>query len=130
MNSLFLFLFMVVVGVGLESMAVKSYYLITKTHYKEHHFSWGKYLFLLSFPLLATFYAINQEGASLAKVFVIFGFAGTLLELFIGAAYHNIMGQRLWTYHKYTITKYTSFLSLPLWGMSGVLFWLMVKAFD
>lgn len=128
MNSLFLFLSMVVVGVGLESVAVKSYYLITKTHYKEHHFSWGKYLFLLSFPLFATGYAIFREGSSLINVFIIFSFVGTLLELLIGLAYHKIVGQRLWTYHKYTLSEYTSLLSIPLWGLAGVLFWLMVKA--
>jgi len=62
-------------------------------------------------------------------VFLIFAGVGTALEWLVGFSFHMVMGQRLWTYYKYNINTYTSLLSIPLWGIAGVFFYLLVKYF-
>src|SRR3989344_5279347 len=114
LNNLFIFLLIFVGGVFLEISASKLHHFITKTHYKEHHFTFGKYLFLLLFPTIASLLILNREGWSLIRVFIAFAVLGTALEWFVDFGYHKIIGQRLWTYHRYSIGKYTSFLSMPL----------------
>lgn len=124
------YLLFLLIAMVFETLAFKIHYYVTKTHYKEHHYTFGKYLFFLTFPMLASLFLFYQHGWGLLKVFIGFAFTGTLLEWMIGWSYYNIVGQRLWTYHRYAITKYTSFLSIPLWGFAGVLFWIMVKLFE
>ena len=129
MVNLLLFLSMAIGGVLLEIIVMKAHYLISKSHYKEHHFTYRKYIFFLSFPLIAALVIVQREGLSVINVFITFAVLGTFLEWFIGYGYHKILGQRLWTYHRYGLTKYTSLLSIPIWGLAGILFWLLVKAF-
>ena len=120
--SLAIFLGMVFFGGAFE--LVMSKFLLKK----YHRFSIVKYLYLLLFPLAATIILINLHGVSLLKVFVIFAIVGTLLEWLLGFGYHKIVGQRLWIYHRLTITGYTSLLSTPIWGMAGIMFWLLVQS--
>lgn len=110
----------VVFGVFLETGLRSIHYAFTKTHYKEHHFTLGKYLFYLLFPIVGLFIIFNQLGLSVLQVFVTFSVVGTVLEWLVGFTYHHVVGVRLWTYHKYALTRYTSFLSIPLWGFFGV----------
>ena len=72
---------------------------------------------------------VLRVGASLIYVFLIFSLVGTFLEGLIGYFYHNIVGQRLWTYHRYALKGYTSFLSIPIWGLGGAMSWLLAKIF-
>ena len=118
---------MLCVGMMLETFFHRIHYWITKTHYKEHHFTWGKYLYYLLFPLLTFGVSIYENGWNVVQVFLIFAFLGTFLEWMVGFTYHKIVGVRLWTYHKYSITRYTSFLSIPLWGFAGILFWHLAR---
>lgn len=128
MNEFLLFVCMVLGGLLLELLARRMHYSLTKIHYKEHHFTWGKYLFFFSFPLVSLLILWSRAGWSFLQVFIIFALVGTFLEWIIGFSYYQIVGVRLWSYHKYAITKYTSFLSIPLWGLAGVIFWLLAKA--
>jgi hypothetical protein len=120
---------MVIGGVFLESLIMKLHFYITKKHYKEHHYAFGKYVFFLSFPLLALLVIFYLTGQTTINVFLIFSFFGTILEWCIGYAYYQVVGQRLWTYHRYSIGSFTSFLSIPVWGLGGVMFWLLAKVF-
>lgn len=126
----FIYLFTVAGGILLEVGVRKLHFLLTKRHYKEHHFSLAKYFLLLLFPFVAMFFALMTTGFKLFWVFAIFAVVGTVLEWLIGWAYYQIEGQRLWTYHRYAIGKYTSYLSIPLWGAAGILFWVLTKSFD
>ena len=128
MNILIIYSLMIIVGFVLEVLSVKLFYYITKEHYKIHHFTFGKYFLLLLFPLLAILFASFVEGLTILKVFVFFAIIGDVMEFLIGWAYDKVVGQRLWTYHKYSIFRYTSFLSLPLWGILGIVFWLLANA--
>ena len=130
LRDFLLFFSMVVVGVLLEVVVSELHFFVTKNHYKENHFTYGKYIFLLLFPLVAIIIIVNRIGLSLLRVFIIFSVIGTFLELLVGFSYHKVVGQRLWTYHRYTLTRYTSLLSVPLWGLGGVLFWLLAQVFS
>lgn len=127
MSPSLLYLTFVVGGVILEALSVKIYLFLTKSHLRKNHFILGRYLFLLLFPLLSTYLVINMHGWPLFKIFIIFFFLGPILEWCVGYAYYQIVGTRLWTYHKYTYLGHTSLLSAPFWGMAGVLFYLLAQ---
>jgi len=129
MQNGILYLCLVIGSLLLEGALSKLYYLLTKHPHKTYHFSWGRYMYLLLLPLLATVYMAYQVNQSLIYVYFIFTFVGTALEWCIGYSYHQIVGQRLWTYHRYSINGYTSILAMPIWGMGGVLFWLLTQRF-
>ncbi len=118
----------VVLGVFLEVAVHKLHYFVTKTHYKEHHFTLGKYVFFLFFPILGLLIVYSKIGLTILQVLIIFSIVGTVLEWLVGFTYHQMVGVRLWTYHRYAITKYTSFLSIPLWGFFGIILWLLAKS--
>lgn len=124
-----IFLGLVIGGFLLESLAFQFHFLTTGKHYKKYHFTFGRYLYYLIAPITAVIFAISQSGIYLLNIFLIFSLVGTILEWLAGFAYHMIVGQRLWTYHRYSVGGYTSLFSIPLWGLGGILFWLLVKIF-
>ena len=124
-----IYVYLVASGVVLETFLSRTYYFFHKSRYKKHHFFFGKYLYLLLFPSIAFLYITNQFGYPPVTVFAVFAVLGTILEGLVGFSYHTIVGQRLWTYHKYSIFGYTSLLGAPIWGLLGILTWLLAKAF-
>jgi len=127
--NFYLFLGLVVIGVLLEVFLSQFHYFFTKKHYKKYHYSIGRYLFLLLFPFLATIYILSHTGLKLINVFLAFALLGTFLEWLVGFSFHMVVGHRLWTYYRYNINTYTSLLSIPLWGLAGILFWLLAQVF-
>lgn len=127
--NFYIFLGLIVGGLLVEVLFSQFHYLFTKKHYKKYHYSFSRYLFLLLFPLLATFFIFSQAGLKLLHVFLVFALAGTILEWLVGFSFHMVVGNRLWTYSRYSINKYTSLLSIPLWGLLGILFWLLAQVF-
>lgn len=123
-----IFFLLVVGGVLLEIILSQAHYYLTKKQYKKYHYTFGRYLFLLFFPILATIYMVGNGGTTLISVFLVFAIVGTLLEWLVGFSYHMVVGQRLWKYYRYSISTYTSLLLIPFWGLAGVLFYLIVKA--
>lgn len=127
--NLALFLSIIVFGVGIEV-------ILSKIHFRLHgqhqvvHFKLSRYLFLLSVPLIAITLMSYLVGLSIWKFFLIFMILGTVLEYWIGYSYKIIVGQRLWTYNKYSFHGYTSWLAIPLWGWCGVLVYLLVNSFQ
>jgi len=122
-----MFITMFVAGAVLEVIIVEGHYWFFKKHFKENHYTLRKYLFLLVFPLLGLILLTGTSGLSIIADFLIFGILGTALEGIIGWAYHMIVGQRLWTFHKYSIYQYTSWLSIPIWGFIGIVFYLLAQ---
>ncbi len=119
----FMFLASLVVDVFFERI----YFLITKSHYKEHHFTLSRYLMSLLVPFVVILVLVLHLGYTYLNVFISAAIFGTILEWLVGWWFHQIMGTRLWTYHRYSITRYTSFLSIPIWGIAGVFMSLIVK---
>ena len=110
--------------------------LVSKLHYaysgkrlRKYHFSFARYLLILIPPLVAVSYlvAIGDVRESFIKIFLTFAAVGTLLEWLIGFLYRNVVGQRLWSYHRYSIGGYTSFLVIPYWGFVGILAYLIMQ---
>lgn len=126
----FLFFFgIVIAGVFIEVLFSQFHYLLTKKHMKHYHFSFGRYIFLMLFPLIATILLTVSAGATLIKMFIAFAVIGTFFEWLIGYSYHMVVGQRLWTYHRLGLSGYTSLLSIPLWGFAGAVFYLLARVF-
>lgn len=124
-----IFLGLIVGGFLLEAVASQFHFLLTGKGYKKYHYSAGRYLFFLLFPATALVFVVMNLGWEIVNVFAAFSVIGTFLEWLSGFSYHMSVGQRLWSYHRYGIGAYTSFLSVPLWGLGGVLFWLLVEMF-
>lgn len=129
MKSFLVFMSALVIGWILEAIFSQGYYFFAKEHYKEHHFTFGKYIFFMLFPLIAVAVSFLYE-PKILQVFFLGCFLGTSFEWVVGWAYEKTIGQRLWTYHRFGIlSRYTSLLSIPLWGVAGVLMWYFAKIF-
>ncbi len=128
-KNVLIFIGMLATGVMLEDVLVKIYSLLTHKNLRRVHFSYGRYGFLMLSPILTVILFSIKQNIDLATIFISFSLAGTALEWLVGFSYHQIVGQRLWTYHRYSLQGYTSLLSIPLWGLGGVLFWLLANAF-
>ncbi len=121
------YLLFVVGGVLVETLATKLYFGLTKRHLHKSHFRFARYFFLLTFPLVGTLVVINFQGLSLLKIFLVFSLIGPFFEWLVGFSYYQVVGARLWTYKKFTYLGHSSLLAAPLWGMAGVLFWLLAQ---
>lgn len=126
-NLFILFFLLIIIGIALESISIKLYSRFTKKKNESNTFLWSKYLFLLLFPLLTVLIITYLTSLNVLKVFFIFSIAGPILEWLIGFSYYTVVGHRLWSYHKYDITYYTSWLTIPLWGLGGVIFYFLAK---
>jgi uncharacterized membrane protein len=127
--TVFLFFSMVAFGVFLENIANRIYLKINKKSHRTIHFTLARYLFLLLVPVCGVILMTTLYGLSILQAYIIFALVGTFLEWLIGYSYHQIVGQRLWTYHRYSLNGYTSLLATPIWGLAGVFFLLLVRAF-
>lgn len=124
-----LFFALIIVGFSLEVLFSKFYYKLTNNPYKKHNYSLGRYVYFLILPLLIILYFLQGSQLNFFTVFIGFALLGTLAEWIFGFFYHKIVGQRLWTYHRYSITGYTSFLSIPMWGLAGLIFYQFIQIF-
>lgn len=129
LNHFLFFTSIVVFGIILEILLARFYNKLTHSKLKKNHTSLGRYIFLLIAPMLAFLYTTTKLGYSPILVFAVFAVIGTLLEYLVGYAYHRVVGVRLWTYYRWSFGGYTSLLSTPLWGMLGLLTWLLAKIF-
>lgn len=123
-----LFILLCVLGLCVDLIVTKLHFLLSKTHFKEHHFSWSRYISMIIPLLLAVIFIVFAAGLSPLWVFLGFAVMGTAMEWLMGYAYYHIIGQRLWTYHRYALSGYTSLLVMPLWGLAGLIFWVIASA--
>jgi len=126
LNNFLFFISMIAIGLPVEIVLVKFY---DRHNHSNLHFSFFRYILFIILPIIGFFILVIQGNLSLIKVFVVFAFIGTFIEWLIGYSYQSILRKNLWTYHRLSIQGHTSFLSIPLWGLSGVLFWLLAKLF-
>lgn len=129
LKNVIVFIVMLALGVLLEDVIMKIFTILSKRKVRSVHFSFARYIFLMLTPTLTIILFSITQKINLPLVFITFSLAGTILEWLVGFSYHQIVGQRLWTYHRFALQGYTSLLSIPLWGLGGVLFWLLAKAF-
>lgn len=122
-----IFLALIIGGLFIESFISQIHYFVFKKGFKKYHYKFGRYLFFLLFPTLALIFSFMHTSQTVFYVFAVFSIVGTTLEWLAGFAYHMVVGQRLWTYHRFSIGGYTSLFAIPLWGLGGVLFYLLEK---
>ena len=91
-------------------------------------FAWIEYLTLIVIPITLVLAASLYYDGRIATLFILGSFFGVLYEFVIGFTYHKIMKRHLWTYHRYSLKGYTSILSVPLWGIGTIFFWLLAKS--
>ena len=125
-RSLLVFLILIVAGVTIEGVTSKLYYQ-HKGKSVRKHFTFIRYLFLILFPVIGVLVSTFIEGITALKMFLLFSLLGPIFEWCIGYSYRAIVGQKLWTYNRYSISGYTSVLTLPLWGFAGILFYYLAK---
>ncbi len=122
-----IFALMLIVRIVLEYIFEKAHFVVFKKRRKTHYFPAGKFLYFLIFPLMSVIFVATQLQIPIIFGFLIFSIVGTTAEYFLGYTFHKIVGRKLWTYHTYSIGGYTSWLSIPLWGIGGIFFWLISR---
>ncbi len=126
---LHIYILMMVFSFLFDVVVNRIHFYFTHTHLKTHHFTLSKYILSLFFPFIVLFLIYANLGYSILHVYIVFSILGAFFEYLAGWWYYKVMGSRLWTYNKYSIHKYTSFLAIPLWGFLGVILYLLVKLF-
>lgn len=91
------------------------------------NFLWREYLGILLIPTIPIAVLSVFEGYRVWIVFLVYALAGSFFEYFLGFLYENVIGKKLWVYQKYSISGYTSLLSIPLWGFGGFIFWFLAR---
>lgn len=95
--------------------------------HKTKNFRWSEYFAIIIWPILSIIAFAFVVDARILNLFLISAFFGFLLEYIVGLAYHKTLNKRLWVYQRLSLNGYTSLLSIPLWGIAGVLFWFLSK---
>lgn len=91
-------------------------------------FLWKEYWALMASPMLGVIGLTFFFGIKPIEMFVLGMILLPILEWSTGKAYHAVLGSRLWVYERYPLPgRYTSWLTLPIWGAAMVLLWLMAK---
>lgn len=91
-------------------------------------FSWREYVTLFMGPLIGLILVIRNLGYLPLYIFILGALGLTLTEWMVGFIYNKIMGSHLWIYERYSFPgRYTSLLSMPIWGFGAVLLWLIFR---
>lgn len=111
----------------LLSVCIAGFYLAYLYGRKTKTFRWSEYFLLISAPVLSSLSLAYFYGIKIIYLFVISSIVGFILEYLLGLAYHKTLNRKLWTYGKYNLRGYTSYLTFPMWGVAGIIFWLLSK---
>jgi uncharacterized membrane protein len=126
-SAFIIFLTLAIGGSLLEKILDRLYRKLTKKKYRINHFAFSRYIYLLLMPIIGVISSWYLVGSSIITIFITFSLIGPFFEWIIGYAYNSIVGQRLWTYHRYAVNGYTSLLTIPFWGLGGVLFYFLAR---
>lgn len=94
---------------------------------KTKQFRWSEYFALIAAPVIGSLGLSYFYGEKIIYFFLTSCAVGFVLEYAIGMAYHKTLNRRLWTYGKYNVGGYSSLLVIPMWGVAGVVFWLVAQ---
>jgi len=113
------FIFVVITFVG--------FYLAYLYGRKTKSFRWSEYIAIIIWPLLTVLGLAYFVSSKILSLFLISALAGFALEYIIGLTYYKTLNRRLWTYGRLSVGGHSSLLSIPLWGVAGVMFWFIAK---
>lgn len=124
MKEAIIFILLCFVGILIEIIATKVYSKLTNQNLKIHRqFSWPGYIGLLVVPIWGFLYLLITQGRVIVYFFFIFAILGPFFEYLLGLLSHRLVGVKLWSYYQYDIQGYTSWLTIPLWGLGGLVLW-------
>ncbi|MCX6763520.1 MAG: hypothetical protein NTZ97_02190 [Candidatus Moranbacteria bacterium] len=116
-----------ILGLAFISLMFIGFYLAYLYGRKTKKFRWSEYLAIIILPVIFIIVFALFIDAKIIKLFIISVCVGSVFEYIFGLVYHRTMNKRLWTYDKFSIQGYTSLLSIPLWGIGGVVLWFAIK---
>lgn len=94
---------------------------------KTTKFRWKEYLAIIIGPILFVIFLAFYYNFAILKLFLVSSVVGFIGEYIFGFVYDKVLNKRLWTYNRLSIEGYTSYLSIPAWGIAGVMFWFIAK---
>jgi uncharacterized membrane protein len=116
-----------ILGPVIILMDLAGFYLAYLYGHRTKNFLWRKYLAILAFPIAGVFIFSVLINIKVLILFVISSLVGFAFEYIIGLTYHKTIHEKLWSYGRLNINEYTSLLSVPFWGIAGIVFWLIVE---
>lgn len=117
----------VVAGAALPLLSLIGMYsaYLYGRHIKK--FRWSEYCLLLIVPVASCLGLSYLYGIKVIYLFLLSSIIGFAFEYLFGLTYHKTLNHRLWHYNRFSIGGYTSPLAIPMWGVAGVIFWLLSK---
>lgn len=94
---------------------------------KTKQFHWNEYIAIIILPVILIFALSYFVDARITVLFFVSCFLGFVFEYLTGLVYHKALNKKLWEYSRFNVKGYTSFLTIPLWGIAGVAFWFLSK---
>ena len=97
--------------------------------HKVKRFRWSEYIILLIVPVIGCLGLSYIYGIKIIYLFGLSAIVGLALEYSLGLAYHKTLNKHLWYYSRLSVGDgYTSLLTFPMWGVAGVVFWLLSQS--
>ena len=97
-------------------------FLLYKT---RRHFSPLRCFLFYVTPIIGIIGLTQFFGMSIVYFYVLSCLAGFGFELLAGWSWKKATGEYLWQYDRHSVRNHTSFLSLPGWGIAGVMFYIL-----
>ena len=116
-----------IIGFVLLIVCLLGFYLAYLYGRKTLLFRWSEYLAIIFLPIASIIFLALYIDLKILNLYIISALAGFFLEYIIGLTYYKTLNRRLYKYKRFSIGGHTSLLSIPLWGIAGVLFWLFGK---
>ncbi len=117
------------VGTLLLLLSLIGVYLAYLYGRKVKRFRWREYALLLLVPVIGCLGLSYLYGVKVVYLFVTSALVGFALEYALGLAYHKTLNRHLWFYSRLSVGNgYTSLLTFPMWGVAGVVFWLLSQS--
>ncbi|MBI4709185.1 MAG: hypothetical protein HY764_03220 [Candidatus Portnoybacteria bacterium] len=116
-----------ILGLVFLSVSLLGFYLAYLYGRRTKKFRWSEYIAIIITPfifVLALAYFVDIKILGLFAISAVVGFS---LEYLCGLTYHKTLNRRLWRYERFSVGGYTSLLTIPMWGISGVIFWFLGK---
>jgi len=117
----------IILGLFFVALTFFGFYLAYRYGRKTKRFKWSEYMALLIWPVLFVLAFAYFVDVKILSLFLVSCFVGFVLEYILGFAYHKTLNKKLWTYKRLSLNGYTSLLSIPFWGVAGVVFWFLSK---
>jgi len=119
---------LILYGIAFFIITLIGFYLAYLYGRKTNGFRWNEYLAIIICPLLFILWLAVYVNPRIIILFISSAFIGLVLEYILGITYHKVENQKLWHYNdRFSINGYTSYLTLPIWGVAGVMGWFLSK---